>query len=39
VSDDDRARARAAGFHDHLAKPLDIPTLMTTITQASVRPR
>jgi PAS domain S-box-containing protein len=39
VSDDDRARARAAGFHDHLAKPLDIPTLMTTITRASVRPR
>jgi PAS domain S-box-containing protein len=35
VSDDDRARARAAGFHDHLAKPLDIPTLMTTITRAS----
>jgi PAS domain S-box-containing protein len=39
VSDDDRARARAAGFHDHLAKPLDIPTLMTTITRASVARR
>jgi CheY-like chemotaxis protein len=39
VSDDDRSRARAAGFRDHLAKPLDIPALMATITRASVDSR
>lgn len=36
VSDDDRSRARAAGFQAHLAKPLDIPTLMRTIARAGV---
>jgi PAS domain S-box-containing protein len=35
VGHEDRSRARAAGFQDHLAKPLDIPTLMRTIVRAS----
>jgi PAS domain S-box-containing protein len=26
-SDDDRHRSRAAGFHDHLVKPVDLPAL------------
>jgi PAS domain S-box-containing protein len=38
VSHEDRSRARAAGFHAHLAKPLDIPTLMRTIARAATQP-
>jgi PAS domain S-box-containing protein len=34
VSEEDRSRARAAGFHGHLAKPIEIATLMTTIARA-----
>src|SRR5262249_54411652 len=30
-SDDDRHRSRAAGFHDHLVKPVDLPALETLL--------
>lgn len=29
--DDDRARARAAGFDSHLVKPIDLQTLRTSV--------
>ncbi len=37
VGPEDRSRARGAGFHEHLAKPLDIPRLMRTIARTSTR--
>jgi PAS domain S-box-containing protein len=38
VSEDDRARARAAGFDEHLPKPLNIPKLLRAITAATTLP-
>jgi PAS domain S-box-containing protein len=34
VGEEDRARAYRAGFHEHLAKPLDVSGLMTTLARA-----
>ena len=30
-SDEDRARSKVAGFHDHLTKPIDLPVLFESI--------
>jgi CheY-like chemotaxis protein len=34
---EDKARSLAAGFNDHLCKPIDLPTLVTRILQLTLR--